>query len=161
MWNETCYCHVHVKGNMPSNSSYKPHVPISSCKHETPMSVYASYEPNEMKNVTRNIVIHFTLLTYITGQICLPHHTCMTQCTTTVVYIKIPHYCTKKSKTTPHIIVQYVQKTNMPLKCHIYTTHASYFMWRYETIMSLYIPHMNSLQLTAWSGALLHIHFTS
>ena len=33
----------------------------------------------------------------------------------------------------------------MPLKCDI-TTYADYFMCRYETTMSVYEPHMNSMQ---------------
>ena len=36
----------------------------------------------------------------------------------------------------------------MPLKCYIYTTNSSEFMYRYQTTMLVYMPHMNFLQST-------------
>ena len=45
-----------------------------------------------------------------------------------------------------HIIAKYIPETNMPLRCHTYSTYANNFMCTYETTMSVCIPHMNSLQ---------------
>ena len=39
-------------------------------------------------------------------------------------------------------------------------TYASYFMYTYETTMSVYIHHMNSLQPIMWPKALVYINFT-
>ena len=47
-----------------------------------------------------------------------------------------------------HTISIYVPAKNGPLKWHIYTTHANYCMCTYETTMSVYLPHMNSMQST-------------
>ena len=44
------------------------------------------------------------------------------------------------------------------LKCHIYTTYANSFMCRYERTMSVYVPHMNSLQSTVWPEACIYIY---
>ena len=41
-----------------------------------------------------------------------------------------------------------------------YVTHANYFMCRHKTTMSVYKPHMSSLQWTMIPGALIRIHFT-
>ena len=48
----------------------------------------------------------------------------------------------------------------MPLKCYIYATYANYFVCIYETTMSLFIPHMISVQSIMWPGAMVYIHFT-
>ena len=40
-----------------------------------------------------------------------------------------------------HMIANYVPKTNVPLKCHIYATYANKFMCRYETITSTQCNH--------------------
>ena len=45
----------------------------------------------------------------------------------------------------------------MPTKiCPSNATYASYFMCSYETNISVYIPHMNSLPWTTWPEALVH-----
>ena len=36
----SCYCHVHEEIIYPSNATYKPHMPISSCPHMTPLCQY-------------------------------------------------------------------------------------------------------------------------
>ena len=33
-------------------------------------------------------------------------------------------------------------------------------MWRYDATMSVYVPHMHSLQSTMWPETLVYIHFT-
>ena len=43
------------------------------------------------------VSIHFTLLAYAPEQICLPHCTYRSHCTSPVVYIYTPHYCTHQS----------------------------------------------------------------
>ena len=65
----------------PSNATYKPQIPISSCAHMS-----ASYIPNGMNNVIMNTDIHtFTLLAYA-PEIYIPHCPYMFYCTS-VVYI--------------------------------------------------------------------------
>ena len=97
------------------------------------------------------VYIQFKLLAYVPEHICLSHHTSMSQCTSNIVYIKTPHYCTYKSNNTMncnfiyHAINIYVPATNKPLKCHRYSTYANYFACRYETTMSVYLPNMNSM----------------
>ena len=72
-----------------------------------------------------------------------------------VVCLYTPHYWTymSKEKKTSKLqllfslpIIMYLWLTNMPHKYHRYVTYANYFMGTYETTMSVYIPHMNSVQ---------------
>ena len=56
-----------------------------------------------------------------------------------------------------HSITTYVPVTDMPSKCDIYTIYSNYFICRFETAMSADMCHMNSLQLTMSSGALVYI----
>ena len=53
------------KPNMPLEYHIKPHVPNGSCTHETAISIYASYEPKAINNVTRNTDIHACHITGI------------------------------------------------------------------------------------------------
>ena len=47
------------------------------------VSIYISYGPTAINNVTRNMGTHnFTLVAYASEQICLPYHTYMSHCTT-------------------------------------------------------------------------------
>ena len=54
---------------MPSNAIYKPQMPMCLCGHMRSLyhyiSKYASYEPNVINNVTRNIGIHTLNITGI------------------------------------------------------------------------------------------------
>ena len=60
-----------------------------------------------------------------------------------------------------HTIVIYVLPRNMPLECHIFEkTYANYFICRYHTTMTVYIPHMNSMQWTLWPWTLVHMYST-
>ena len=72
------------------------------------------------------------------------------------------HIQVKIHQTAPffHAINIHVQKTNMPLRCHKYATYANYFMNTYETTMLVYIPHMNSMQSTMSTQAVVYKHFT-
>ena len=47
----------------------------------------------------------------------------------------------------------------MPQKYHIYVIYASYFMHRYQTTISIYIPNVHSLQPIMWPGTLVYVHF--
>ena len=84
------------------------------------------------------------------------------------IYVPLHYYCSlniasQKQQTAPliyHTIIIYVPATNMPLKCHIYSTYANYFMHRYEAAMLKYIPHMNLLQWTMQPEALVYMHST-
>ena len=44
------------------------------------------------------VYIYFSLLPYAPEQICLPHCIYMSHCTSAVVYIQTPHYCSHPSK---------------------------------------------------------------
>ena len=59
-----------------------------------------------------------------------------------------------------HAIIIYVPTTKMPLKCHINARCATYFMCTYETTMSVYKVHINSMQSIMWPEALVYIYFT-
>ena len=61
------YCHVHDKNKIClSNATYKPHMPIRSCPHDTSMSVYMP--PMNLLQSTMwtgtQVDMHFTLLAY-------------------------------------------------------------------------------------------------
>ena len=71
------------------------------------------------------------------------------------IYTKIQPTVTN----TSHIIGEYVLETDLPLKYHIYTTYVSYFMCRYQTTVSVYIPHVNSLQSIIWPWTQVYLHF--
>ena len=126
------------------------------CRYQTTVSVYiphmnslqSTFSPQALVN------LHFTLFTYVPEYICLPHQTCMSHCTSNIVYMKTPHDCTCKSNKAmqckfiyPAMSI-YMPAMNMPLKCHIYSTYANYFMCTYQTTMSVHIPHISSLQST-------------
>ena len=52
----------------------------------------------------------------------------------------------------PPIIARYVPETICPEYQLLHVTH--------ETTMPVYVPHMNSLQLSVYPEALIYIHFT-
>ena len=87
------------------------------------------------------VYLHFTLLAHALN-ICLPHCINIFHCTATIVYIWshiTSHKCLKIITTATliyHVIIAF--------KCHIYATYANYFLCRYQTTMSVYIPHMYS-----------------
>ena len=119
---------------------------------------YVSIKLTAIKNVNRNSGIHtFYNIGIYPWKICMPH------CT----YVPLHGYCSlhidPKNKTKQqfatlvyHPTATYVLTTDMPLKCDIY---ASFFMWRYQKTMAVYIPHMNSLQSTLSPQALVYIQF--
>ena len=41
----------------------------------------------------------------------------------------------------------------------MYASYANYFMCRYQTTISVYMPHMNSMQSAVWPRTWLYIHF--
>ena len=142
--------HMCQKQICPLNAKYMPHIPTSSglvirklCQyipHVT--SLHSVMSPQAL------VYIHFTLFSYALI-IYACHIRCMSHCTSNITYMSIPHYCTYISnKTSNHNFIYpaisiYVPASNMPLKCHMY---ANCFMCRYETTMSAYIPHMNSMK---------------
>ena len=77
-------------------------------------------------------------------------------------HIFYPHYLTNEQKQQQigtliyHAIATYKQTTNMPLQCHTcQVVHSNY-----QTGISAYIPHINSLQSTMSLQAKVYIHFT-
>ena len=69
-----------------SNGTYMPHMQISSSAHGTAISVYKPHMKSLQSTVCPGtlVYIHFTLA-YTPEQICLPHCTLRSYCTTTVV----------------------------------------------------------------------------
>ena len=125
------------KTNMPLKCGHINHMCSLVHVHiwDNYVSIYASYEPSAISNVSRNTDIHnFTLLVFAPEQNM-----------TVKFHINVPlyyywdlntdlHYCNmqvlKKSATaTPHTIVKYVPESNIPLKCHIHATYTNYFMY--------------------------------
>ena len=51
------------------------------------------------------VYIHFTLLSHAPKQVCLKHYIYMSHCTTTVVKIYIPYYCTYQSKNNKLVLL--------------------------------------------------------
>ena len=110
-------------------SHNKPHMPCSSCAHETICQYICPLYTKcnqQCEQVYIHIHMHFMLWVYTPEQQCLGNCTYMSHCTTIAIYIRDPHYFTCKFKNqesatgTPYIIANYVPETNMPLKCHIY-----------------------------------------
>ena len=83
--------------------------------------------------------IHFTLLAYAAEHKCLPHHTCMSNYTSDIVYMKTAHCWIHKSNNTMnctficHVMTIYIPVVNMPPNA----TYANYFICKYETTVSL------------------------
>ena len=71
------------------------------------------------------------------------------------IYLPI---CTKIQQITAptsHTITKYVAETKL---CPSNATDATYFMCRYETNMSIYLPHMSSVQSKVRLEGLLYMH---
>ena len=80
----------------PSNATYVQHMPITSCAHETTMTVYKShlsYEIYAISNVTCSMGIHTSHSTDMCPRTNIPAtlYTYMTHSTSSVVYIQTPH----------------------------------------------------------------------
>ena len=127
-----------------------------TCRHQVTMSLYI-HHMNSLQSIMWGgalVHIHFTLQAYAPKQICSPHWTWMSHCTSTVAYIQTPHYCTHPSEIIKlqqfiyHTTAKYVPAMNMPLKCHNYLTCIN------AGSMPIYMPCMNSLALTKWPDAL-------
>ena len=103
------------------------------CTYQATMSIYISYELTAINSVTRSPGIHiFTMLTYVPEPIFLPYCICMFHCTTTIVYIQTPHYCTYQFQNNKlqHLFTKLMpfmcQEQNMHLKCQIYIIYTNY-----------------------------------
>ena len=86
----TCYCHICAKTNMPLRCHIKWHMPNTLCADIRQWCQYIHIIWILLQSIMwpkALVCIHFTLLTYAPEQICLPHCTCMSHCTTTVAYI--------------------------------------------------------------------------
>ena len=62
---------------------------------------------------------------------------------------KFLHKSTKTQSTAIsnwYVTTMYAPITNMPFKHNVCTTSANYFMYRYDTIMSIHMPYIYSLQ---------------
>ena len=165
MWQVTCYHHIHAKNwnapKMPKIS--QTHQVVQVHIQGNYVSIYASYELTAINNVTRNIVIYTFHTIGIYSWTSMP----------TTLHTYVPLHC-YYSLHRPNITA-YTSTKNATFIIHaiaIYTVYAnnkynsqmphitSYFMCKYETTMSVCMPHINSLQSTIWPDALVYIHFT-
>ena len=107
----------------------------------------------------------YTCLTYITEWIWLLHckyyHTAtMLHRHTDPTFLYISTIIQPTATDALHIFAKYVPETKMPLKCHMYFTYPNYFMCRYQTILWVQLPHINSKQSPMSSQAEVYLHFT-
>ena len=90
---------------------------------------------------------------------------------TLYIYVPLPLHCSPY--TNPILLyIEVKRKTNinnaiviykaiiMPLTCHIYATYINYYMHRYQTTISVCIPHINSPQSKLLPQTLVYTHFT-
>ena len=77
---------------------YKPHMPISSCVHETTTSVYMPHMDPLQSTMWPRTLVYISHYWHMPLKTCLPHHRYMSHRTTNVIYILTPHYWTYKSK---------------------------------------------------------------
>ena len=133
------------------------HMPISSCAHMTHVSIYALYEPNAINSKNRNSGIHTF---YMMGPCPRTNmHAKLYMCVTWHYYCILHTDPTKQTATLIyHVTATCAPKINNIY--HVYTTYANKFRCIYQKIMSVYIPHMNSLQATVSSEMPAYLHFT-
>ena len=97
--------------------SYATYAIYFVCRYETTMSMC---KITAMNNVTRSIGIHvFNIVVYSPVQICLPHCTNMSPCTSTGTYLLTPHCCTLPSKINKlqHLFIIMLQNMYQPQIC--------------------------------------------
>ena len=122
--------------------------------------IYISYELNAINNVTSNTAIHTSHITDIcpwtnrpaTLHIYVPlHFFCSLHIDPILMHasIKCQQTTTFICNTTP----KYVPVTNVPLKCYI-CQMPKLRMCISDGNMPIYMPHMSSLTLAMWQGAL-------
>ena len=153
----------------PLNVTSMPHIPITSYIDIRQLYQYKCniYRLNAINSITTALVyFHFIILAYA-----LNKYVFDTACVHPNAWIRYsmcrPHITAHKSKkkTTKsnfiyHTLTIHVSATNMSFKCYSYAIYAKYFMHRYETTMSEYIPNTNSVQSIMWPEALVYIHYT-
>ena len=135
----------------PSNATYNPHVPISSCTHMRQLCHHICFIRiicNEQCDLEHSYTYisyycHMPLNKYAFDieYICPTVLLLWSIYRLTLLYIQVQKQ--QSATGTPHIIAKHVPETNMLLKCHMPITSCAD-----ETTMSVYIPHMNSLQST-------------
>ena len=59
-----------------------------------------------------------------------------------------------------HIIAKYVPEKNLPLKCHMHATYASYFMCKYQTTLLVYFSYKLNVVNSVSLQALVYVYFT-
>ena len=128
MWQETLFQYTCQKLKCPSNATYKPHVPTSTCAHMKQQSIYMPYGPTAIHNMIMNSGIHhFTLLAYA------PEPTCpISDIHPTALLLFSTH--------RPHITAY----TSPKIKLQLLITRLLPYMW-YQKICpsnTTYIPHI-------------------
>ena len=135
------------------------HVQIS----DTFITIYASYELTAINNVTRIIGTHtFHIIGTCPSANCPIAHiytAALTQCSKFRCYITA-NINKKKPRKLQIFTVMLLPYICLQQICPSNSTYANYFMCRYETTMSVYVPHMNSLQSIMLPEALEYVYFT-
>ena len=119
----------------PSNSTYKPHVPITWCAHIWQLCQYIClirtqcYQQCDQEHRC-TYISHYWHMPF-TRYACDYVHICPTVLLLwstyrpNWLYVEVQK---KKFATGTPQIAKYVPETNMPLKCHRYATYSYYFM---------------------------------
>ena len=109
------------------------------------------------------LYIHFTLLIWAPKKYAYHiTHVCPTaliqysKCRPQLLHIQV----TKTATFIYYAITMYVTTTNIPPKCHIYKPHMPITICAHETTMTVYVPHMNSVQSIMWTKALMYIYIS-
>ena len=147
-------CQICAKNKCALQMPYMTHIPISSstdikqlcqyiyliltqCNQQCDQKhcyTYTSHYLHMPLNKYACHILYVCPIALILYFMCRPNsttHTNQKQQTATFIYLTV---------------TLYVPTTNMPLKYHIYATDANYFICTYDIAMSVYIPHMNSMQ---------------
>ena len=121
------------------------------CTYGTAVSIYMLHNDLLQSTMWPGTLVwmHFTFLAYAIEKICLPNHTYMSNCTTTMVYIQTQHYCTCKSKKIyklhllitmllPYMCQKQIYRSQIPHACQICTLDPVQIWYNYVNIYASY-----------------------
>ena len=136
-----------------SDVTYMPHMLISSCLHMRLLCQYVCLPWTHCNQQYQQELWYTYILHYWhmpPKQICMTHYIFVPMHCYCILYIDptlLHIYIKTKQQFAAliyHAMATYMMTTNMPSNA----THANKFTCRYQTTMSVYIPHYNSVQST-------------
>ena len=104
------------------------------------------------------VCIAFTLMAYTSEHICLPHCTCMSHCTATILYVIEPLYCTSNSRKQK---MQFLFTILLSCYIHIYYIHAAQELTVINNVMRVTgICTLHIINICSWTNmpATFHIY---